>query len=67
MRNPRLSTSLVDAARRDATHIRLLDERDERLLRAFSRLQEGREEAALPQLGICSSFSPARVSQGRGR
>src|SRR3954451_10337776 len=42
---------LVDAARRHAAHVSLLDHRQQRLLRAPARLQERREVAAPPQLG----------------
>ena len=38
-------------AGRDATDPSLLDHRDQRLLRRLPGLQEGREVAALPQLG----------------
>jgi hypothetical protein len=42
---------LIDAPRRDAAHVGLLDHRDQCLLRALARLQEARKVAALPQLG----------------
>jgi hypothetical protein len=45
-----VSDQLVDAAGRDAAHVRLLDHRQERLLRAPARLKERREVAALPEL-----------------
>lgn len=48
---PQALDELVDATRRDTAHIRLLNHRDERLLRALARLQEAREVAALAQLG----------------
>ena len=54
---------VVDRARRDALHVGLLDHRGERLLGHASRLQEAGEVGALPQLGMCSSTVPARVSQ----
>jgi hypothetical protein len=58
---------LVDAAGGDAAHVGLLDDRDERLLGAPARLQEAREVAAPPELGVCSSISPARVFHRLGR
>jgi hypothetical protein len=42
---------LVDPPGRDAAHIGLLDDRDQRLLRALARLQKRREIPAPPQLG----------------
>ena len=42
---------LVDPPGRDAEHIGLLDDRQQRLLGALARLQEAREVAALPELG----------------
>lgn len=42
---------LIDPARRDAAHIRLLHHRHQRLLAALARLQEAREIAALADLG----------------
>jgi hypothetical protein len=41
---------LVDAARGDAADVGLLDDRQQRLLRAPARLQEAREVAAPPEL-----------------
>jgi hypothetical protein len=41
---------LVDTAGRDPAHIGLLDDRHQRLLTAFARLQEAREVTALPEL-----------------
>jgi hypothetical protein len=64
---PERLDQLVDPPGRDAADIGRLDDRHERLLRALARPQEAREVAALPELGICSSISPARVSQRRGR
>ena len=42
---------IVDRARRDALHVGLLDHGGQRLLAGAARLQEGREVAALPELG----------------
>jgi hypothetical protein len=47
---PERLDELIDPAGRDAADIRLLHDRDERLLRALARLQEAREEAALTDL-----------------
>src|SRR3954467_14650326 len=47
---PQRLDELIDAPRRDAAHIRLLDDRDERLLAALARLQKAREVAALTDL-----------------
>jgi hypothetical protein len=48
---PKALDQLVDAAGRNAAHIGLLDDRQQRLLGAPARLQKPREVAALPQLG----------------
>ena len=58
---------LVDAARRDPADIGLLDDPEQRLLGTLARLEDAREVAAPADLGICSSSSPARVSQRRAR
>lgn len=64
---PEALDELVDAASRDTADIGLLDESQQRLLRAPARLQEAREVAAAAQLGICNSTVPARVCHSRPR
>ena len=48
---PEALDQLIDPPRRDAAHIGLLDDGQQRLLRAPARLQEAREVAALADLG----------------
>jgi hypothetical protein len=62
---PEALDELVDATRRDATHIGLLDDRQQRLLRAPARLQKAREVAARRILGICSSTVPRASATAR--
>ena len=64
---PKRLDELVDTPRRDAAHIGLLHDRHQRLLRAPARLQERRKVAALPELGVCNSISPALVSHRLGQ
>jgi hypothetical protein len=47
---PEALDQLIHSARRDTTHVRLLDNRQQRPLGALARLQEAREVAALPDL-----------------
>ena len=63
---PEALDELIDPPRRDATHIRLLHHRQQRLLRAPPRLQEAREVAALADLGdLQLDLARARVPAPR--
>jgi hypothetical protein len=64
---PEALDELIDPPRRNAADIGLLHHADQSLLAALARLQEAREVAALTDLRICNSISPARVSHRLAR
>src|SRR6516164_323022 len=57
---------IVDPAGRHAADPRLLDDRDQHLLRALARFQKRWEEAALPQFSGCAAARPRAGCRGCG-